>query len=144
MRYLAFDVGEKRTGVAAGDDVVKLVQPLEVIHAARGPLLLDALARATDAHAPDAIVIGLPLNMDGSDGPAAMAMRSFAVQLEARVHLPVHLQDERLTSSDADARMARSGRTHGQKKALRDALAAAAILEDFLRRGAAPATESDS
>lgn len=134
MRFLAFDIGERRTGVAAGDDIIRLVQPIEVIEAPRGPQLLARLSRLLDEHAPDAVVVGLPLNMDGSDGPAAVAMRAFARDLAQRVSIPVHLQDERLTSSDADARMARSGRTHAQKKALRDALAAAAILEDFLRQ----------
>lgn len=133
MRYLAFDIGDKRTGVASGDDVVRLVQPILVLNAPRGAALFDALARVVKEHAPDAIVVGLPLNMDGSDGPAATSMRAFALTLAERVNLPVHLQDERLTSADADARMAQSGRTHAQKKALRDALAAAAILEDFLR-----------
>lgn len=137
MRYLALDIGEKRTGVASGDDVVGLVQPLTVVQAPRGPALFAALAKVIEEHAPDAIVIGLPLNMDGSDGLAAKAMREFAAGLAARVKPTVHLQDERLTSADADARMARTGRTHAQKKALRDALAAAAILEDFLRRGPA-------
>lgn len=133
MRYLAFDVGEKRTGAAAGDDIVRLVQPLEVLEVPRGPALLDALADLVERHAPDAVVVGLPLNMDGSDGPAATSMRAFAAELATRIGRPVHLQDERLTSADAESRLARSGRTRGEKKALRDALAAAAILEDFLR-----------
>lgn len=133
MRYLALDIGDKRTGVAAGDDVVRLVQPLEVLNAPRGPALLDALAKVVCEHAPDAIVVGLPLNMDDSEGPAASAMRAFARAIESRFGLPVILQDERLSSAEADARMSGSGRTHGQKRALRDALAAAAILEEFLR-----------
>ena len=59
-------------------------------------------------------------------------MRTFGAAAGARWSLPVHFQDERLTSFDADQRMARSGRTHAQKKAIRDALAACALLEDFL------------
>jgi putative transcription antitermination factor YqgF len=85
------------------------------------------------AHAPDALVMGLPLNMDGTEGPAAKDARAFAEQVQQRCGLVVHLQDERLTSFEADQRMARSGRTRGEKKELRDALAAAALLEDFLR-----------
>lgn len=134
MRYLALDIGDKRSGVAAGDDIVRLVQPLTVIEAPRGPALMTALAKLVDEHAPDALVVGLPLNMDDSEGSAATAMRGFGAELLARFKLPVHFQDERLTSADADSRMARSGRTHGEKRALRDALAAAAILEEFLRR----------
>lgn len=132
MRYLAVDLGDRRTGLAAGDDLVRLVQPVEVIGVPRGPALLDALARAVDRHGPDALVVGLPLNMDGSEGPAARAVREFGAQLASRTGLAVHFQDERLTSFEADERMARSGRTHREKKELRDALAACAILEGFL------------
>lgn len=132
MRYLAVDLGAKRTGIAAGDDVTRLVQPVEVLQVPRGPALMDALAKAVDRHGPDAIVLGIPINMDGTEGAAAKDVRTFAGDLAARTGLPVHLQDERLTSFEADARMAQSGRTHKQKKELRDALAAAAILEDWL------------
>lgn len=132
MRYLAIDLGAKRTGLAAGDDVVGLVQPVEVVHVSRGPALLDALARSIDRHGPDALVVGLPLNMDGSEGAGAKEAREFGAAIAARTSLPVHFHDERLTSFEADERMARSGRTHREKKELRDALAACAILEAFL------------
>ena len=132
MRYLAVDLGAKRTGIAAGDDVTRLVQPVEVLQVPRGPALMAALAKAVDRHGPDALVLGIPINMDGTEGAAAKDVRAFAAELAACTGLPVHLQDERLTSFEADARMAQSGRTHKQKKELRDALAAAAILEDWL------------
>ena len=135
-RYLAVDVGGKRTGLAVGDTLTRMAMPVEVLHVPRGPALLDAIAKAVKAHAPDAIVMGLPLNMDGSEGPAVVQARAFADEVRARTGLPVHLQDERLTSFEADQRMARSGRTRGEKKELRDALAAAALLEDFLNASA--------
>jgi putative Holliday junction resolvase len=134
-RYLAVDLGARRTGLATGDSVLRLVQPLEVLDVPRGPALLDALARAVARVGPDEIVLGLPLNMDGTEGGAARDARAFAEALAARVGLRVHLQDERLTSFEADERMARSGRTHREKRELRDALAACAVLEDFLRGG---------
>ncbi len=137
MRYLAVDLGAKRTGLAAGDDVVGLVQPVEVLSVPRGPALLDALARAVKRHGPDALVVGLPLNMDGTEGGATADVRAFGAALAGRVELPVHFHDERLSSFEADQRMARSGRTHREKKELRDALAACAILESWLaERGA--------
>ena len=132
MRYLAIDLGAKRTGLAAGDDVLRLVQPVEVIDVPRGPALADALARAVERHGPDALVVGLPLNMDGSEGAAAAEVRAFGVTIAARTGLAVHFHDERLSSFEADQRMARSGRTHREKKQLRDALAACAILEAYL------------
>ena len=133
QRFLAVDVGGKRTGLALGDTITRMAMPVEVLHVPRGPALLDAIAKAVKVHAPNAIVMGLPLNMDGSEGPAAVQARAFAEEVRVRTGIPVHLQDERLTSFEADQRMARSGRTHGEKKELRDALAAAALLEDFLR-----------
>ena len=132
MRYLAVDLGAKRTGLAAGDDVVRLVQPVEVVQVSRGPALLDALARAVDRHGPDELVVGLPLNMDGTEGAGAREAREFGALLAARVGIPVRFQDERLSSFEADERMARSGRTHREKRELRDALAACAILEAWL------------
>ena len=125
MRYLAIDLGAKRTGLAAGDDVLRIVQPVEVLMVSRGPALMDALAKAIDRHGPDALVIGLPINMDGTEGAAVT---------DARVRLPVHFHDERLSSFEADQRMSQSGRTHREKKELRDALAACAILEAYLAR----------
>jgi putative Holliday junction resolvase len=132
VRYLAVDLGAKRTGLAAGDDVVRLVQPVEVVQVPRGPALLDALARAVDRHGPDELVVGLPLNMDGTEGAGAKEAREFGALLAARVGIPVRFQDERLSSFEADERMARSGRTHREKRELRDALAACAILESWL------------
>ena len=134
MRYLAVDLGAKRTGLAAGDDVLRLVQPVEVIEVPRGPALEAALARAIERHGPDALVVGLPLNMDGSEGAAAADARAFGAALGARTGLTVHFHDERLSSFEADQRMAHSGRTHREKKQLRDALAACAILEAFLAK----------
>ncbi|HVZ94971.1 MAG TPA: Holliday junction resolvase RuvX [Phycisphaerales bacterium] len=140
MKYLAIDPGDQRTGLAVGDDETGIVSPLRVIEipAAQEARLLAEVAREVDAHKPDAIVLGLPLNMDGTEGPAAKRARVRAEALRAKLNLPVHFQDERLTSSEADWRLAGSGLTRGQKKSRRDALAAAAILEDFLadrRRG---------
>jgi putative Holliday junction resolvase len=131
MRYLAVDLGEKRTGLAVGDDVSKMVSPMKVIEGSRGDLL-DAVREAAEDADADAIVIGLPINMDGTEGPAAKQTRVFGNELAQATNLPVHFQDERLTSYAADQRMARTGRTHKQKKSIRDALAAAEILRDFL------------
>lgn len=133
-RFLAVDVGGKRTGLALGDTLTRLAMPMGVLQVPRGPALLEALVKAVREHAPDGIVVGLPLNMDGTEGGSAKEARAFAAELQARTGLNVHLQDERLTTFDADQRMARSGRTHAQKKELRDALAAAAVLQDFLER----------
>lgn len=138
MRYLCIDLGDKRTGLALGDAITKIASPLDVLEIALaergGEALIEALARACGDHlgAGDALVFGLPLNMDGSEGAPAKKVRDFATRVAARTGREVHFQDERLTSADADWSMARSGMTRGEKKQRRDALAAAAILRDFL------------
>lgn len=164
MRYLAIDIGDKRTGLALGDDETRVVAPVGVIERPMderdGEALLDELVSAieanlgklrTDGDASRAsrsawstsagggeLVIGLPINMDGSEGPAAQKARAFGGRLAARSGRAVHFQDERLTSVDADWAMSRSGLTRRQKKERRDALAASAILRDFLAAKADP------
>jgi len=136
VRYLAIDLGDRRTGFAAGDDVVGLVQPLAVVEAPTRALQLKAALKAIDEHGPDRVVVGLPLNMDGSEGPRAKLVREFAAELAAQMprfpRVAIEFHDERLSSFAAEQKLNRTGRTHGEKKALRDALAACAILEDFL------------
>lgn len=136
MRFLCVDAGERRTGLAIGDNATGIVTPLDVLDVPRdreaGAALLRAVLDAARAHGADALVVGLPLNMDGTEGPAARRTRGLGAALEAASGLPVAYQDERLTSAAADWSMARSGLTRGQKKQRRDAIAAAAILRDYL------------
>jgi putative Holliday junction resolvase len=140
MRYLAVDLGDARTGLAVGDDQTRIVSPLEVVECPSGlcggdallDLIVKALESVASARSACEIVVGLPMNMDETEGPRAKIVRAFADRLAARTGRRVHLQDERLTSSEADWSMARSGLTRREKKQRRDALAAAAILRDFL------------
>ena len=132
MRFLAIDLGDKRTGLALGDDITRLVSPVKVLDVPRGPLLLEALVKAVDEQRPDAVVIGLPINMDGTEGPAAKSTREFADQIRPLIKVAIHFQDERLTSYAAEQHLNQSGRTHNEKKQLRDALAACEVLKDFL------------
>jgi len=141
VRYLAIDIGDKRTGLAVGDDETRIVSPLDLIEVPTaeraGGAWLDAIALAIadqfGPHSQAELVVGLPLNMDGTEGPRARIVRALAARLADRTNRVIHFQDERLTSVDADWSMAQSGMTHKQKKQRRDALAAAAILRDFLR-----------
>ena len=135
MRVLAIDIGGRRTGFATGDTELSLAQPIGVIEHANEQELMEAVTRMIGEHEPDELLIGLPLNMDDSEGPAASKMRKTAEQINILTGLPVHLQDERLTSFEADSRMAQSGRTHAGKKRIRDAIAAAALLEDYFASG---------
>ena len=131
-RYLAIDPGTKRTGLAVGDDETMQAGPVQTVEASDPEQLLRRIAEAIEDHAPDALVVGIPFNMDGSEGPAAKRARALMMLLQQHTGLPVHPVDERLSSYEADQRMAGSGWTHGQKKQRRDAIAAAALLEVFL------------
>ncbi|MBL0927264.1 MAG: Holliday junction resolvase RuvX [Phycisphaerales bacterium] len=132
MRYLAIDLGDRRIGLALGDSVTGVVTPMDVVELGRPPDV-ETLARLAAEYGGDELVIGLPLNMDDTEGPAAKRARTLAADLSARIGRPVRLQDERLSSAEADWTMAGSGLTRGQKKQRRDALAAAAILRDYLQ-----------
>ena len=134
-RYLAVDLGDRRTGTATGDDQTGFVAPGAVLEVPRGPRLLERLAAAADEADADAVVLGLPVNMDGTEGPRARLTRAFAGELAGATRRPVHLQDERLTSFAAEGVLAGSGRTRREKKRRRDALAAAELLRDFLEAG---------
>jgi putative Holliday junction resolvase len=117
-----------------GDEASGIVSPAGVIErpVEQEAALVAEIERAAKGHDAEALVVGLPLNMDGSEGPRATLARALGERIGAAASLPVHFFDERLTSVDADWAMSQSGLTHKQKKARRDALAAAAILRDFL------------
>jgi len=131
-RYLAIDLGNKRTGLAVGDPESGIVTPLQVIEVSDVAVLLERIADVIKEQETSELVIGLPLNMDGTEGPRAKEIRTFADALTQCCGQQVHLVDERLSTFEADQRMGRTGLTHGEKKARRDALAASVILTDFL------------
>ncbi len=132
MRYLAIDLGDKRTGLAVGHDETGIITPLKVITLQPDQQLIAAILGEIKEQQAEALVLGLPVNMDGTEGPRAKQARNFATSLSSQTDLPIHFQDERLTSFAAEQSLARTGKTHKQKKELRDALAAAEILRDFL------------
>jgi putative Holliday junction resolvase len=142
MRYLCIDLGDKRTGIALGDSITRIAAPLEVLETPiaerSGASLLEVLTATISAqlspHSPAEIIFGLPLNMDGTEGPRTKLVRDFAARLAARLQpkREIRFHDERLSSVQADWSMSQSGLTRAQKKARRDALAAAAILTDYL------------
>ncbi len=130
MRYLAIDYGAKHTGVAICDSSETIVSPLAVIEGQKD--LLDRIVQLVETENVGAIVLGLPLNMDDSVGPQAKLVFQFAEQLRERLSIPIHFQDERLTSFAAEQKSAPL-ESRGKKKQKRlDAIAAAAILEAFL------------
>ena len=129
---LALDVSKRAIGVAGADAGWRLATPLTTIRRRRWAEDLERLERIIAERAAGALVIGWPLNMDGSEGPRCQAVRAFADKLDAALALPILLWDERLTTFAAEEAAARAG-LRGKKRAeMLDALAAAAVLQDLL------------
>jgi len=132
MRYLAIDYGAKRTGLAICDPAETVASPLTVIEGQKD--LLKKIAEVVEAENVEAVVVGLPLNMDDSAGPQAKLVFQFAEQLEKLLNIPVHFQDERLSTFGADEKLAATELSIRKKKKRLDAIAAAEILEAFLEQ----------
>jgi len=129
---LALDVSKRAIGLAGADPSWRLATPLGTIRRRRWPQDLAALKQAIEERAAAALVIGWPLNMDGSEGPRCQSVRAFADHLDAALSLPMLLWDERLTTFAAQDAADQAG-LHGKKREQAiDALAAAAILQDTL------------
>ena len=132
MRYLAIDHGTKRTGLAICDSDETIASPLAVIEGRKQ--LLRKIVEVVEAEKVEAIVLGLPLNMAGSETAQTKIVLEFAGQLKDHVHIPVHLQDERLSSFGAEEKLAPAYFTRAKRRKRLDAVAAAEILEAFLEQ----------
>jgi putative Holliday junction resolvase len=129
---LALDVSQRAIGVAGADAGWRLATPLLTIRRRRWAQDLARLDRVIAARAAGALVIGWPLNMDGSEGPRCQAVRAFADALALERGRPMLLWDERLSTFAAEEAADQAG-LHGKRRAdLIDALAAAAFLQDAL------------
>jgi len=136
MRYLSIDYGSKRVGLAICDAEETIVSPLRLLKVdpSRPQRLIEQIGRIVTEHQAEAVVVGLPLNMDDSEGQQAKLTRQFVKRLCKTVDKPVHFQDERLSSEAADGMLAESGLSKKKRKEKRDMLAACEILNDFLNR----------
>lgn len=125
---LCFDYGLKRIGVAVGQELTGTASALTTVSARDGKPDWDAISRLFEEWRPDAVVVGLPLNMDGSEHELSRRARRFGNQLHGRYNLPAHLIDERLSSLEAETLL--KGRSHHKQDI--DKLAARVILETWL------------
>jgi putative Holliday junction resolvase len=132
MRYLAIDHGTKRTGLAICDAEERVVSPLRVLHGQKG--LARQIAQIVEAEGVQAVVVGLPMNMDDSEGPQAEAVKAFSKTLHTHVDIPIYLQDERLSSFGAEEKLDACGLSRNKRRDRLDAVAAAEILQAFLER----------
>lgn len=131
---MGLDLGEKTIGLALSDTRLTVATPFETLK--RGKFSADAakLEELIGKHDIGGLVVGLPLNMDGSDGPSAQSARAFARNFAARSQLPIVLWDERLSTAAVTRDMIAADATRKRRAASVDKIAAAYILQGLLDR----------
>ncbi|MCA1805057.1 MAG: Holliday junction resolvase RuvX [Xanthomonadaceae bacterium] len=123
---LGFDYGQRRIGVAVGQTITATATALATLAARDGQPDWAEVTALIEQWRPDALVVGLPLRLDGTESELSRAAQRFARRLEGRYKRPVHLMDERLSSRTAEQTRARGSARQGL-----DALAAQIILQDW-------------
>lgn len=138
MRYLGLDVGNRRVGVAVSDELGVTAQPVLTIERKSNPREdLRSLARLARRFGVAGIVVGLPLRLSGEESPQAKKTRAFAEDLGRLTGLPIHFEDERLTTREAHAVLYEAGRARQTHRRVVDQVAAVMILQGFLDEKAA-------
>ena len=133
-RILAIDPGTKRCGVAVCDEMRVTTRPLAFLNRTNWKKLLRDVIQIVSEFDAKAIVIGLPLESDGSESEMSAEARRLARNFSLSLEIPVFLQDERVTSYEAKSRLWEQGKTLDETRGLVDSEAAAIILSDFLSR----------
>ena len=132
MRILALDHGTRRIGVAVSDELKLIAQPLEFIPAAPFADFLARLKVILREKEVESILVGLPRNLDGSYGPAALKVLDFVSALRAAVAMPVETWDERMTTAQAQRFLIQGGVRREKRKVKVDQTAAAILLQSYL------------
>lgn len=133
-RLLALDLGSRRVGVAVSDELQLSIRPLPPLVRASWKKLLREIAELCQSFDAKGVVVGLPVNIDGTEGEAAHEARRISRNLSLSLDLPIYLQDERLTSREAEQRLRGEGVSASEVAARIDGEAAALILSDFLAK----------
>ena len=129
---IGFDFGQKRIGVAIGNNISKSAQALITIESASNNQKFEAIQKIMDEWQPVSIVVGVPFNVDGSEHKVTNLCKKFAKQLEQKYALPIHLIDERYTSIEASYEIQHKKIDLKKKKLLIDQIAAKIILQSYL------------
>ena len=128
---MGVDPGERRTGVALADRETRWARPLEVIDARE----VDPVVRIADLvgeHGATVVVVGRPVSLTGGSGPAVDVQQEFVARLRSAISVPVEEFDERLTTVAAERRLREGGASTARRKAVKDAVAAQLMLQDYL------------
>ena len=132
MRILAIDHGSKRIGIAVSDELKLIAQPLEYIPAEPFAEFLQRLKDLVRDKQVELILVGMPRNMDGSYGAAALKVQAFVAALKGALTIPIETQDERLTSAQANRVLIQGGVRRAKRKEKVDQMAAAILLQSYL------------
>jgi putative Holliday junction resolvase len=134
MRVMAIDYGAKAIGVAISDELQLTVRPLITIRREKRKYaqIIEQIGALITEHEIGTLVVGLPLNMDGTRGPAVARVESFIEDLRGSLSVPIVTVDERLTSYEADRMMREMGMNERERRARSDEYAATIILQDYL------------
>jgi len=132
MRVLGLDHGSKRIGVAISDPMKMIAQPLEYIPAEPFAGFLSRLKDILREKEVEMIIVGMPRNMDGTYGPAALKVQDFTAALKNAVTIPIKLVDERLTSVQANRLLIQGNVRRDKRKEKVDKMAAAILLQSYL------------
>ncbi len=132
MRILAIDYGSKRMGIAVSDELKLIAQPLEFIPAEPFADFLTRLRELLREKEVELVLVGMPRNMDGSYGPAALKVQDFVAALKNAVTVPIKTWDERLTSAQANRFLIQGNVRRQDRKQKVDKMAAAILLQSYL------------
>lgn len=139
-RILALDYGTKRIGVALSDELKWTAQPLETFERRSLDWDVAHIAALISFHDVERVVLGFPLQLDGRQGPAVLAMRVFAEKLEAGISVPIVLWDERMTTKAAEDLLIAADVSRKKRKGAVDRVAAAILLQSYLEAQASSST----
>jgi putative Holliday junction resolvase len=131
MKVLAVDYGSRRIGLAVGNSLTRVATPLGQVAAANRRVVLDEIVKRAGEFEVERIVVGYPLNMDGSRGPACAAVDRFVAFLRRRLSLPIVLVDEKLSSFAAEELAKEIESDFRRRKSFLDSMAAQVILENY-------------
>ena len=131
-RTLGVDYGERRVGLAVSDELGMMALPLDILSAQSPRQVIRDVLRICREKQVAAIVVGLPLNMDGSRGPAAEAVERFVRELRRLGELPVEVWDERMSSRQVERMLIDADVSRAKRKGIVDKLAAQVILQSYL------------
>ena len=134
MRVLALDTGEKRIGVAVSDPLGIIAQGVTVITRKDPETDLNEIKRIVEEYKADSVVIGMPINMDGTKGKSAEKVNEFVEILKGRLSIPVYTYDERLSTKESEKFLISADVSRKKRKQVIDKMAAQLILESYLER----------